>query len=77
MLGRRLVLLVGLLALFVVVATTEERAEAADVAPLVEGENFDVPPSGTDVVNDTTLYSNGEALKFIDDTASHRDGELR
>lgn len=68
--GRRLVLLVVLLALFASVATTEERAGAADVAPPVEGENFSVPSSGTDVVNDTTLYSNGQALKFISNTAT-------
>jgi hypothetical protein len=36
-LGRYLSLLVSLLALFAFVATTEERAEAAD-APLIEGE---------------------------------------
>jgi hypothetical protein len=60
--------LVGLLALFVVVATTEQQAEAADPALLVEGEDFD-EPAGTRVVNDTTLYSNGQALKFTNDTA--------
>jgi hypothetical protein len=35
---------------------------AADVA--VEGENFANKPAGTVVVNDTTLYSGGQALKF-------------
>src|SRR5215208_1707263 len=38
---------------------------AADVA--VEGENFATKPPGTVVVNDTTLYSGGQALKFTSD----------
>jgi hypothetical protein len=42
---------------------------AADVATSVEGENFDVKPTGTSVVGNTTLYSNGQALKFSNSTA--------
>jgi hypothetical protein len=70
-LKRRLILLVPLLAMFAFVATTEERAEAADVATRVEGEDFGVQPSGTKVVTDTTYYSppNYQALKFTNDTA--------
>ena len=76
MLGRRLVLLVGLLALFACVVTTEKQAEAADPALLVEGEDFD-EPTGTRVVNDT-LYSGGQALKFIEQHGdSHRNCEPR
>jgi hypothetical protein len=52
---------VPFLALFAFVATTEERAGAADL--LVEGEHFDGKPSGTDVVNDP-MYSGGQALKL-------------
>jgi hypothetical protein len=63
-------LLVGLLAMFVVVATTDEQAEAVDVARPVEGETFDGMPAGTKVVTDTTLYSNSQALKFTDNTAT-------
>jgi hypothetical protein len=70
MLRRRVILLVPLLALLAFVATTEKRAEAADVASLVEGENFDVKPTGTSVVTSTTLYSNGQALKFTNNTAT-------
>jgi len=46
-------------------------ANAADVATRVEGENFDVKPTGTTVVTNTTLYSppNGQALKFTNNTA--------
>ncbi len=61
---KRVVLLAPLLALFAFVAT----AEAADVAPPVEGEAMDVRPSGTSVVSGTT-YSNGRALKFTNSTA--------
>src|SRR5215211_8065646 len=46
---------------------------AADTTP-VEGEDFTTQPpgTGTSVVTDTTLYSNGQALKFSHDvTASH------
>jgi hypothetical protein len=42
---------------------------AADVATSVEGETFDVKPTGTSVVTNTTLYSNGQALKFSNSTA--------
>src|SRR5215207_5854905 len=68
----RVILLVPLLALFAFVATTEERAEAEDVATRVEGENFDEQPIGTSVVTNTTLYAppNGQALKFTNDTAT-------
>jgi hypothetical protein len=43
---------------------------AADVAMRVEGENFEVKPSGTKVVTDSTFYSppNAQALKFTNDT---------
>src|SRR5215203_2193402 len=68
MLRRRVILLVPLLALCAFVATTEKRAEAADVASLVEGENFDVKPTGTTVVTDAVLYRNGQALKFTNNT---------
>src|SRR5215218_2643576 len=51
--------------MFAFVATTEERAGAADVAQTVEGENFDVKPTGTQIVTDT-IYHNGQALKFTD-----------
>jgi len=43
--------------------------DSADVATSVEGENFDVKPTGTKVVTDTALYSNGRALKFSNNTA--------
>ena len=59
---RRLILLVPLLALFAFVATTEERAEASDVAP-VQGELMNSQLTGTSVVNDP-MYQNGKALKF-------------
>ena len=67
----RLILLVPLLALFALVATTEEQAEAANVAPLVEGENFTNRPAGTNVITGAG-YSGGAALKFTANvTASH------
>jgi hypothetical protein len=45
---------------------------AADVATRTEGEAFDVKPTGTSVVTNTTLYSppNGQALKFTNNTAT-------
>jgi acid phosphatase type 7 len=43
--------------------------DAADVATPVEAENFDVKPTGTSVVADTALYSNGQALKFSNSKA--------
>ncbi len=61
------VLLVPLLALFASVVTREVRAEAADVAPTVEGEDFDVKPTDTSIVN-ATMYQNGQALKSLNDT---------
>ena len=44
---------------------------AADVATRVEGEDFDVKPTGTKVVTDTAYYSppNSQALKFTNNTA--------
>jgi hypothetical protein len=72
---RRLILLVPMLALFAFVATTEERAEASDVAP-VQGELMNSQLTGTSVgtsvVNDP-MYQNGQALKFssIGATATH------
>ena len=68
---RRLILLVPLLALSAFVATTEERAEASDVAP-VQGELMNSQLTGTSVVNDP-MYQNGQALKFssIGATATH------
>src|SRR4028119_1902747 len=63
-LRKRVVLLAPLLALFAFVAT----AEAADVAPPVEGEAMDVRPTGTSVVSGTT-YSGGQALKLSNSTA--------
>jgi hypothetical protein len=68
---RRLILLVPLLALFAFVATTEERAEASDVAP-VQGELMNSQLTGTSVVNDP-MYQEGKALKFssIGATATH------
>jgi hypothetical protein len=68
---RRLILLVPLLALFAFVTTTEERAEASDVAP-VQGELMNSQLTGTSVVNDL-MYQNGKALKFssIGATATH------
>jgi parallel beta-helix repeat protein len=70
-LRKRLILLVPLLALFAFVAMTEERAEAIDEPTRVEGEDFDVQPTGTKVVRDSTYYSppNYEALKFTNDAA--------
>jgi hypothetical protein len=41
---------------------------ATDVAP-VEVENFDNKPTGTSVVTNTTLYQNGQALRFNNNTA--------
>jgi hypothetical protein len=68
---RRLILLVPLLALFAFVATTEEQAEASDVAP-VQGELMEFQSTGTSVVNDP-MYQEGKALKFssIGATATH------
>jgi hypothetical protein len=38
-------------------------------APPVEAETFDVRPTGTSIVTNTTLYSNGQALRFSNNTA--------
>ena len=66
-LGNRVSLLVSLLALYVFVATTEQRAEATDVAP-VEGELRDVRPTGTSIFNDP-MYQNSQALKSLNSAA--------
>jgi hypothetical protein len=44
---------------------------ADEAAPPVQAETFDVQPTGTSVVTNTTLYAppNGEALKFSNNTA--------
>jgi hypothetical protein len=60
LLSHPLVCLLGALA--VVVATTRG-VDAAEVARPVEAETFDVKPTGTSVVTNTTLYSNDQALK--------------
>jgi Thrombospondin type 3 repeat len=68
---RRFILLAPLLALFAFVATTEERAVAADVATRAEGENFAIKPAGYKDVSGAG-YSEGAALKFTqNNTASH------
>jgi hypothetical protein len=41
---------------------------AADV--VIEGEDFTRPPTGTSLVTDTMLYSNGQALKFTQNVAA-------
>jgi hypothetical protein len=60
-----MVILVGAL-VAVMVLYPFRVVDAADVvaATRVEGETFDVRPTGTSVVTDATLYSNGQALKF-------------
>jgi hypothetical protein len=58
--------------MFAFVATKEEPAGAADVAQTVEGETFDVKPTGTSVVTGTT-YSNGKALRFSNNTAHAKE----
>ena len=65
-----IVFLVGtLVAVVLVVPASIREVDAADVATRVEGENFDVRPTGTGVVTNTTLYSNGRALRFSNNTA--------
>jgi Right handed beta helix region len=66
-LRKRLLLLAPLLAVFAFVATTEERAEAADVATPVEGESFVRANANHTVVSDP-MYSGGQALKIADTT---------
>src|SRR5918995_3616099 len=63
----RLILLAPLLALFAFVATTEQQAEAADVATPVEGESFVRANANHTVVSDP-MYSGGQALKIADTT---------
>jgi hypothetical protein len=72
-LRRRLILLMPLLVLFTFIGTTVERAEGADVAPLVEGEKFATKPAaGTYDLITGARYSGGAALRFkADVTASH------
>jgi 3-phytase len=65
-----IVCLLGALAAVVLVVLGPIRVvDAADVATPVEAETFDVKPTGTRVVTDTTLYSNGQALKFSNSKA--------
>ena len=45
-----------------------EASRGGGPRPTVEGEDFD-KPTGTRVVNDTILYSGGQALKFTNNTA--------
>jgi hypothetical protein len=66
---RLIVCLLGVLAAVLVVLSPIREVGAADVATPVEAETFDVKPTGTRVVTDTTLYSNGQALKFSNNTA--------
>jgi hypothetical protein len=65
-----MVILVGML-VAVVVLYPIGVVNAADVATPVEAETFDVRPTGTSVVTDTTLYAppNGQALRFSNSTA--------
>src|SRR5215203_1659015 len=65
-----MVFLVGAL-VAVVVLYPIKVVDAADVAAAtpVEAENFDVKPTGTSVVTDSALYSNGQALKFSNSKA--------
>src|SRR5215207_8516645 len=48
-------------------------ADAADVATRVEAETFDVRPTGTSIVSNTTLYSGGKALRFSNNTAHAKE----
>src|ERR671916_2985570 len=66
---RLIVCLLGVLAAVLVVLNPIREVVAADVATPVEAETFDVKPTGTSVVTDTTLYSNGQALKFSQNQA--------
>jgi hypothetical protein len=65
-----IVFLVGAL-VAVVVLYPIRVVDAADVATPVEAETFDIKPTGTSVVTDTTLYSppNYQALKFSNSKA--------
>jgi PA14 domain len=51
-------------------------ADAADAATRVEAETFDVRPTGTSIVSNTTLYSGGKALKFSNNTAHAKELDL-
>jgi hypothetical protein len=42
---------------------------ADEAAPPVQAETFDRPPTGTSVVTNITLYQNGQALRFNNNTA--------
>ena len=70
--GLTATMVVVVLALFALLATTEEQAEAADVARLIEGESFtNRPAAGTNVLTGAG-FSGGAALKFTANvTASH------
>ena len=48
-------------------------ADAADVSAKVEAETFDVRPTGTSIVTNTTLYSGGKALRFSNNTAHAKE----
>jgi hypothetical protein len=63
-----MVILVGALAAVLLLYPIRV-VDAADVATPVEAETFDVKPTGTSVVTDTTLYSNVQALKFSNSKA--------
>jgi hypothetical protein len=63
-----MVILVGALAAVLLLYPIRV-VDAADVATPVEAETFDVKPTGTSVVTDSTLYSNGQALKFSNNKA--------
>jgi hypothetical protein len=63
-----MVFLIGAL-VAVVVLYPFRVVDAADVATPVEAETFDVRPTGTSLVTNAALYSNGQALKFSNSTA--------
>src|SRR5215218_1117566 len=63
-----MVILVGALAAVLLLYPIRV-VDAADVATPVEAETFDLKPTGTSVVTDSTLYSNGQALKFSNNKA--------
>jgi hypothetical protein len=50
-------------------------ADAADAAMREEAETFDVRPTGTSVVTNTTLYSGGKALRFSNNTAIAKESQ--
>jgi hypothetical protein len=63
LLSHPIVCLLGALAAVVVVVAPTRGVDAAEVARPVEAETFDVKPTGTSVVTNTTLYSNDQAPK--------------